>query len=408
MSAGRGTVITAGNFRQTLTVVRALGRAGYRVIVGRDRTRAFTEVSRHASGHWNYDGSSRESFVEGLVPYLKSERPDFFFPIGELSLERVARDAAVIESLVTCVMPHPETVLRCLDKRAMNEVAAACGIPVPGGEPYAGSPDAWRLRARELGFPVIVKRKDSFALVQGRKALILRSADELDGFLAVIGEEPEPATLLLQKYAAGYRHNCHFAAADGELVAFFQQKVLRTDTPDGTGYGVEGISVPPSPVLRAHCERLLERLRYTGVGCVQFLVDDATGSVAFLELNPRLDATTALPYRCGYDFPRLAVELAAYRRSREPSRRPAPLAVAYPVGARSYWFVGDLFGLLHCVNHRKVGAGEAAVWCLRMAAACLRSRYHLTWDARDPRPTLFLLSEILSSILRRFRRRKPA
>ncbi|HEX2198298.1 MAG TPA: hypothetical protein VHG88_06735, partial [Burkholderiales bacterium] len=78
---------------------------------------------------------------------------------------------------------------------------------------------------------------------------------------------------------------------------------------------MHGVSVAPSAALRAYCERLTLGLRYTGIGCIQFLVDE-DGAVAFLEFNARMDSTAMLPYRLGYDFPLLALRLADYAAGR--------------------------------------------------------------------------------------------
>ena len=84
---------------------------------------------------------------------------------------------------------------------------------------------------------------------------------------------------MLQKFAPGERHNCHIAADRGRILAYFQQKVLRTDELDGTGIGLDGVSVPVSPALRDYCERLVEALGYHGIGCIQFMVDEKSGAV---------------------------------------------------------------------------------------------------------------------------------
>ena len=138
------------------------------------------------------------------------------------------------------------------------------------------------------------------------------------------------------------------------------------------GIGLEGVSVAPSAELRAYCERILYRLGYSGIGCLQFLVDDASGATSLLELNPRLDSTAALACKLGYDFPRLAVEIAA--RS-----RPAPLTTPYAVGRHYHWMYGDL----NAWRQGKIAFGV-------MARAALRG-CDLTLDWRDPAPCVHLL-----------------
>jgi biotin carboxylase len=281
--------------------------------------------------------------------------------------------------LAVWVMPDPATVLRCLDKREIYELTPTLGIPTAPWRKFTDFDD-WSRAARKMGFPVVVKRKDSATALREKKAVILRSPAALESFLAELRSEPDPESLLLQKFADGDRHNCHIAADRGRIVAFFQQKVLRTDEPDGTGIGIEGASEAVSEDLRDYCERLVKALDYQGIGCIQFMVDESSGAVAFLEINPRMDSTATLPYRLGYDYPRIATEIAA-------RRAPAPLTTPYRIGKSYHWLYGDALNWYACRKQRRQSLNELAHWALKM---CWRSltAYHLTWDARDPMPTL--------------------
>lgn len=281
-----------------------------------------------------------------------------------------------LTALATWIMPDPATVLRCFDKPAVYQLATTLGIPTPPWRPFRGA-DGLLLDAVELGYPVVIKRQDSSGTVRRKKALICHNAAELEEFVTEIHYDPDPASLVLQKYAPGMRHNCHVAADHGRLVAYFQQKVLRTDESDGTGIGIEGISVAPSPQLRVHCERLLTSLDYTGIGCIQFLVDEASGDIALLELNARMDSTAALPFRLGIHFPLIALQIAAG----EPVNAPAH----YQVGKRYYSLYGDINVWLG-QRHRFPGGTQARP--LAMPWLALRS-YHLAFEWRDPLPALY-------------------
>ena len=281
-----------------------------------------------------------------------------------------------LTALATWIMPDPATVLRCFDKRAVYQIATTLGIPTPPWRPFRDA-DGLLLDAAELGYPVVIKRQDSSAPVCRKKALICHNAAELEEFVTELRFDPDPGSLVLQKYASGMRHNCHVAADHGRLVAYFQQKVLRTDESDGTGIGIEGISVAPSPQLRTYCERLLMGVDYSGIGCIQFLVDDASGDPALLELNARMDSTAALPYRLGIHFPLIALQIAAG----EPVSAPAD----YRTGKRYYSLYGDINVWLGQRQRRRSAGVRARP--LAMPWLALRS-YHLIFEWRDPLPAL--------------------
>lgn len=380
------TALVIGEYRQTVTVVRSLARAGLRVTFACAEPDSPTRFSRHVSSVWIYDWTRAEGFAEQLESYLGTCPHDFVFTVGESPLRRMIAAAPRLEPLATWVNPDPATIARCFDKCAIYELTHSLGIPTPPWRRFTGRDD-WQAAAREMGFPVVVKRVDSSADVQGHKAIICRTDAQFDAFLSTLAAEPDPASLVLQKHQRGVRHNCHVAFADGRLVAYFQQRVLTTDEPDGTGIGTAGISVPPCSRLRSHCERLGAALRYTGIGCIQFLVDDDSADAGFLEFNARMDSTAALPYRLGYDYPLLAVRLAQFRRGLGPP--PEAVTRAYRVGETYHWLLGDLWALIGDVRARRMPAAALAARAFGMARLALTSR-HLTFEWRDPLPTLHM------------------
>lgn len=265
-------------------VVRSLGRAGFDVTLAADRAGSSTALSRFVSDVWVYDNATPQRFWNHLEAFLRHERPDFVFATDEAQLRRLVEAAPRLEPLSTWVNPEFGTLARCFDKRAMCELALALGVPA-------------------------------------RPCTSANSAEDL----------PVP----------GVRHYCHVAAADGRLLAYFQEKLPPAHSRRDAAIGVAGVSVPPSPELRAHCETLTRALSYTGIGCVHFIVDESTGAGAFLQFEARMDGTAALPYRLGLDYPLLAVQLAAYRKARAAGRTdavrllPAPPAVDYAPGKRN-------------------------------------------------------------------------
>jgi predicted ATP-grasp superfamily ATP-dependent carboligase len=393
-----GRVLVLGDYRQTITVIRSLARAGYQVTLGTNDPRSSTARSRYVSGVWVYEGSCPKRFLDELESHLRTERPDFTFVVGESQLRRLASDAARFAPLTTWANAPFDVAALCFDKGAMYGISARAGIPTLDWLAYAEA-DRWREAAQEMGFPVVVKRNDSSAQVQDRKAVILSTSAGLDAFLAEARNDPDPQSLVLQKYAVGKRHNCHVAADDGELIAYFQQKVLRTDELDDTGIGVAGVSVAPDPRLRAWCAALVKAVGYSGIGCIQFLVDDASGEARFLEFNARMDSTAALPYQIGYDFPRFAMRIAGARRQ---GRRAPSSGAHYPAGKKYHWLYGDLYSWIEAARRGRRGPLALAWWALRIAWDA-SSSYHLTWDLLDPMPTLCEFSrKFLRPALRRF------
>lgn len=381
------SVLILGHHRQSVTVARSLARAGFAVVIGSAAGRPALASSRFVSELWMHPPTQAEEFVTALVDLLRG-RPDiaYVFPVGESELACLMRHHATAATYSTLVMPEPAVVSRCLDKATTYQIVSRLGIPLPKTE---SGRDLFELseRARDVGFPCIVKPRTSLQRFYDRKAIVCRTQAEL---MAAFADWPDAGTaVLVQEFVNGARYNCQFAAVRGRLIEYFEHKVLRSDRADELGVEVEGVSVAPTPVLVDYCERLLVELDYSGVGCVQFLVDESGGAVSFLEMNPRLDATCALPWHFGCDLPRAAVEIAAGKKR---VARPDP--AAYPISKRIHWSCGDIAGFGHEVRRGRIRLGAALTWLTRIAISSVRADCHLTWWWKDPIPSLVLYRDL--------------
>ncbi|MGH4000661.1 MAG: hypothetical protein ACRDTJ_24730, partial [Pseudonocardiaceae bacterium] len=158
---------------------------------------------------------------------------------------------------------------------------------------------------------------------------------------------------------------------------------VRTTRRDGTGFGVAGNTRPVSVGLREQLVALVAHLRYTGVGCGQFLVQPGAQDGAFLELNPRLDANYVIADHAGLDLANLAVDLAA--------DVPVEPHIPAPTGRDGHtfaWTFGDLTGLWYAISQGEIAHAHALAELGRIARTAVLADVHLTWSWRDPVPTI--------------------
>jgi len=393
-------ILLLGNYRHTITVVRSLGRAGFSVVLGQDDYDVVAQYSRYCSETWAHP--KLEDHEEGFGLALEgfaAKRPDvpLVFPIGESMLVYMIQNAARFPTL-KIVAPAISTVFNCLDKKRSYDIARKAGIPVPGWL-LAGSLEDLQKAAREIGYPCVVKPNRSNRYFFGRKAIVCRSPADVSRSFQSWPEGKE--RLIVQRYIESDRPNCHFRAVDGKLMEYYEHMVVRTDRIDETGFEIDGVSVAPTPILRDYCSALIRALNYSGVGCVQFLTDRSKGKAYFLEINPRLDATCALPYAAGVDFPLYAVQCLL------PEGMPESVStVPYPTGVRIHYLMGDLQGLVRGLEDRSVSALKALRWLYRMGKSSLSAKIHLTFQWNDPGPTIRLYGNLLKVF--RGRHRKQA
>lgn len=369
-----------------------MARAGQNVILGFHADAATCNYSRYVNETWQHPDpvNARAEFFAALFRLL-SERDDIksIFPVGENDIRLLAEKYEEISSHVPLLMCEPELLSMCLDKPTMSATVDQLGIPQARHMTVTDRQSLFAA-ADTIGYPCIVKLADSQFLLYRKKALIYKDSDAIHRDFP---EWPvENKALVVQTYVAGDRLNLYFFAKHGQITSVGQVLALRTDTIDGTGLSVSGRTVSPSSLLVQYCQSIVQHLNYTGVGCMQFLVDDENGITTFLEHNPRLGAGCLLPYVAGLDLPRIMLEFALGKRtaSDEPF---------YPckIGVQNAWTTGDLIGLKRALISREVGVRGALWWLLALLKTALTSPHHLTWDWRDPVPTFVQLGRFCRS-----------
>jgi biotin carboxylase len=288
-------------------------------------------------------------------------------------------------------MAPADAILRCQNKVHMYDTAVSLGIPTAA---YVRACYAHELHAavEKISFPCVIKPLESAqSFVKSEKALICESMPTFNKQLRSLPEDGN-CPVVVQRFVKGHRRNCHFIAKRGRVLAYFEQKVFRTDHADGTGRGVDSISVAPTPELVGYTARLVEDLHYSCVGTSQFLFKEDTGEVHFLEINPRFDSTIALPYQCGYDLPLMALQAATQDDG------PRALKQGYQVGKRVHWFMKDAFAAGKRVREPGVSFRDKCAYVGEVLKSYWNSDCHMVLEWSDPMPTLHLCAQLSTGI----------
>lgn len=385
-------VLLFGNLRSSLTLARQLSRAGCVVHAGYDEpdpyliaSNAVAAVFRHA-----LPDAEPEAALGDLLAYLEQRTEiEAVAPVSEIAARLVSRNRERFPPGVRLLLPDASVVETCVDKARMFDLCEELGVALADRRIVRDRADLLAAVAA-IGRPCVVKAVDSAHYLFGRKALVLREGDDAAALLPHWPAEHE--ALCVQTFVDGPRHDVSFAAHRGRLLGAVDCAVLRTDREDGTGYTTELVSARAHPAVRHGLETLVAALDYTGVGDIEFMVDERSGLVSFVELNPRLSASFKSAEVCGLPMSALMLELGF---GRAPDGREDPWS--HPVGRRIAWTKGELVGLK---RDWKAGAFSAP-GLLRRIGLLLRAalhRHHLTFDLRDPMPTVWLY---LHPLLRR-------
>ncbi len=401
MDSDRRTALVLGGYRQTLAVLRSLA-GDYDLVLGRQEAHTFVDRSRHVVKTWQHPPLSpagAERFFASLHQLLEDNPSiELLFPVGDTEILFLSEHREKLPSQIRCVMPDVEVVHACQQKTEMFDRVGNLGVPNAAYQSVTGGPAALLESACAVGFPCIVKPENETSRIFGKKAFIALTQESLQKKLDQFAGQDDavPSESIVQKYCVGPRRNVYFFAQHGVVKAAVEVEIDRTDQWDGTGYAVEGHSVAPSQPWSSHLQALAKSLEYHGAGCLQYLIDPATGQATFLEINARLGANVACAVDCGLDLPAWwAKQVCDESISWESGD------FRYPIGRRYSWLYGDLLGLKKAIGARQLAARSLLSWGLRMFAATLRSRTHITFQWNDPLPTAVVFAELFAGPFRR-------
>jgi predicted ATP-grasp superfamily ATP-dependent carboligase len=347
--SGRTVIVTDGRERAALAVVRSLGRAGYRCVVGAPTSRSLAGASRYASREIQLPDAlgAPEAFAAAIRALVAQEGASLLIPIAEPAILALLPDR---DALRPCVIPFPDIdAFRAIsDKERLLNEARALGIAVPGQHIVTAHDDD--LAALDtLGYPLVLKPARSVGESGGERAkLSVTVANSARDARAQIGAMSRAAfPLLAQQRVVGPGIGIFTLTWDGALRAVFAHRRL-TEKPPWGGVSVYRESVPLDTALLAQSRTLLDRFGWYGVAMVEYKRDLRTGTPFLMEINGRFWGSLQLAIDAGVDFPRL---LAALALSHE-----VPDFDGYRQGVRSRWTWGQIDHVLTRLRHPRLRA----------------------------------------------------
>jgi predicted ATP-grasp superfamily ATP-dependent carboligase len=379
------SVLFLGNYRPTLTLARTFAAMNYNVIVTLE-PEGIAQFSRYVDECWHSPPiNDPPAFFEAVRDFLKT-RADItvVYPVLEVCVRNFPRYGHLLPSDRLYVRADDLTIQTCLSKPQMMAVAADEGVLSERHKlvrDYPGLLDA----AEQIGFPLIVKPSNTSGRMGKRKAVIAHSTGELARELpAWPANHPE---LIVQTYVDGPRINLYFASQRGVAIRYLAAEILRTDEEDGTGLAVDGRTIELNPDIKRIGDRLLARLNYHGIGCIQMLRDTKFGRYYFLELNPRIAGNHAVPEHCGLGLGVLGMQLAQGNAADDTLK----------VGAAGKHYVWTSSAIDKIWKAARAGEISWTAASRRLAGAlksAVTADVHVNWHRRDPLPALAELSLI--------------
>jgi len=333
-------IVTDGEQRAALAVVRSLGRAGWRTVVCSSRGASLAGGSRftHVEAIVPDPLGAPAAFAEAVASLARAHKADLLIPIAEPAMLAIL-DAPFSFAGIGLPFPPADVFRAVSDKGLLLTRAASAGLAVPTQVTLPGPGKLGTLDLARLTFPLVLKPVRSVAESDGRRISLrvdlARDEAELHRQLAELPAAVFP--LLLQQRVVGPGIGVFLLLWEGECRAVFAHRRILEKPPSG-GVSVYREAIAAEPELVRQSRALLESFGWTGVAMVEFKVEAATGQPFLMEVNGRFWGSLQLAIDAGVDFPMLLAEaaLGAPRGGLPP----------YRIGVRSRWSLGVVDHLL--------------------------------------------------------------
>ncbi|HEX8716330.1 MAG TPA: ATP-grasp domain-containing protein [Gemmatimonadaceae bacterium] len=338
----RGSVlVTDGEQRSALAIVRSLGHSGYQVHVCSAQPNPLAGASRFAVSESLVADPLREPdmFVRDVQRVVERHGVDTLIPLSEASLLALLpyreRFAGV------CVpFPSASAFRQISDKAALMQAAPRAAIAIPESRVLQSASELATLDGTSGGlYPLVLKPSRSVSENDGRRAKLsvrhVANDAELRSAARDLDEDAYP--LLVQRRIVGPGVGIFLLIWRGEMLAEFSHRRIREKPPSG-GVSVYRESIAADPELVRRSRALLDSVGWDGVAMIEYKVDARTGTPYLMEVNGRFWGSLQLAIDAGVDFPTLLLAAAA-------GESVTPVT-QYAVGVRSRWWWGDVDHLL--------------------------------------------------------------
>jgi predicted ATP-grasp superfamily ATP-dependent carboligase len=340
-------LVTDSSRGSAISIIRSLGRKGWRVIAADSDPRSLGFHSRYAHEQLLYPApeTSPRELVSTLFQAARDREIDLIIPVTDAVILPLSEARAQFEGICKLALPETAALEIVTNKLKTVELAERLGVPAPRTclvhtvqESYEKGP--------ALGWPVVLKPQVS---------RLYRDGAAIEAYSVCYATNPERlgeqmqrfegrCPVLLQEYSSGTGYGVELLMHQGRPLAVFQHKRLR-EVPISGGASAFRESVPLDPVMYDYAVRLLEALNWTGLAMVEFKVGQ--DGAKLMEINGRVWGSLPLAVCSGMDFPGRLVELYLYG---PPNAGVAPES-GYTVGVRArnleldmMWIASTLLG----------------------------------------------------------------
>jgi predicted ATP-grasp superfamily ATP-dependent carboligase len=399
-------LVTDGNQRSTLAVVRSLGLSGIEVTVADDVQPCLASSSRYCVERWLYPSprKSPDQFIDTLERKLAEGGFDLLIPMTDITCILIDQYRDRLKPYVKIALTDSESFRMAQDKGDLISLCHTLGIPAPKTW-FVENTSELQMLVNELSFPVVIKPRRSRTLtdtgwVDGG---IGYAQNEME-LEAALANWPDDLPLpVIQERITGPGVGAFLLCDRGDPKALFFHRRIREKPPSG-GVSVVREAAPVDPRLKDYAERMLRAMSWHGVAMVEFKHDSSDGLPKIMEINGRFWGSLQLAIDAGVNFPCLLYSLET-GESIEP-------ITEYNEGIRLRWLLGDFDHLLARLTKsaKRLNLPEDAPsrWrtLIEFLKFCKRGQNYEIVKFHDPGPAGYELRAYIGGLIRSIFRKR--
>jgi predicted ATP-grasp superfamily ATP-dependent carboligase len=316
-------LVTDAEYKHSLGIVRALGKAGLQPYVLSANKGSLCSLSKYSAGEI-VDNPN----IDELIKSFMSLGVDFLIVVGTNSFKRFLPIKNELERCgIKMVTASEENQKKAFDKRETYNIAKITGVPYPKTIYPRDINELDKIKER-ISFPCVIK---GLYEVGGNMVDYVNSKDELIIKYKAMCKKYELTAKnglpMLQEYISGF--GCAFFAVydHGICGKTFQHKRIR-EYPVTGGASTCAESYK-NDELEIYGRKLLDYLKWNGVAMVEFKMNDKNKPI-LMEINPKFWGSTDLALEGGVNFPLELVNIYLKKGSRYSKAYKYPYRYHWP------------------------------------------------------------------------------
>ncbi len=300
-----GAIIIEGHI-QGLSNTRSLGELNIPVIV-MDTTNCLARYSKYCKHFFKCPPFNSNELADFLIKIAKEMnlKDWVLVPSNDHAVITIAQNRTMLSEYYKFCVPDSDCLNLICDKSQLMKLCGEINIP----HPQTFSSYDLEKEINNIKFPVIIKGKKglTFYKTTGKKAIQAKNITQLNQQINTLPDKCDPESIIIQEIIPDHNKNktISFAAfcIEGTIFAKWTGiKIREHPHTFGTATFCSSVFITK---LDESSQKLMQKLKYTGVCEIEYIFDPTDNTYKLIEINPRTWLWVGLAKKNGVNFAQL-------------------------------------------------------------------------------------------------------